>query len=147
MIYIGSDHRGFELKEKIVLWLKKEGNEVEDEGAYMYDPSDDYPEYAEKVASLVKEGNNLGILICGSGVGVEVVANKFDGVRAGIGLGSEQVKKGREDDNMNILVIAADFTTEEESLKMVEAFTKTKYQKSLSHERRLEDIEKLEANN
>lgn len=147
MIYIGSDHRGFELKEKIVLHLKKEGNNIEDQGAYMYDPSDDYPEYAEKVASLVKEGNDLGILICGSGVGVEVVANKFDGVRAGIGLSPAQVKKGREDDDMNVLVIAADFTSEAESLKMVEMFVKTKYQKSESHERRLTDIEKLEANN
>jgi ribose 5-phosphate isomerase B len=147
MIFIGADHRGFELKEKVILWLKKEGHDIEDQGAYMYDPADDYPEFSEKVASLVKEGNDLGILICGSGVGVEVVANKFDGVRAGIGLSPEQVKKGREDDDMNVLVIASDFTNEEESLKMVEAFIKTKYQKSGSHERRLNDIEKLEANN
>lgn len=147
MIYIGADHRGFELKEKIILWLKNSESKVEDEGAHMYDPSDDYPEYAQKVASLVKKGGNKGILLCGSGVGVQVVANKFDGIRAAIGLSEEQVKKGREDDDMNILVIASDFTNFEEAKKMITAFLNTKYKKEIKHERRLNEIEKIEANN
>lgn len=147
MIYIGADHRGFELKEKIILWLKHNEESIEDEGAHMYDLSDDYPEYAQKVASLVKGGGSKGILLCGSGVGVQIVANKFDGVRAAIGLSEEQVKRGREDDNMNILVIASDFTNLEEAKKMITVFLNTKYKKEIKHERRLNEIEKIEANN
>jgi ribose 5-phosphate isomerase B len=147
MIYIGADHRGFELKENIILWLRKKNIEHEDMGAHMYDPADDYPEFAEKVASLVADNKKMGILLCGSGVGVEVVANKFDGVRAGIGLSPDQVKKGRDDDDMNILVIACDFTKKEEAINMVKEFIDTKYLNEAKHERRLDEITKIEANN
>jgi ribose 5-phosphate isomerase B len=146
-VYIGSDHRGFALKEKINRWLFENKIESLDLGALSLDPTDDYTKYATEVASLVGKENSQGILLCGSGVGVEVVANKFDGVRASIGKSPEQVKKGREDDDMNILVIAADFTKESEALEMVKVFLETKYLKKERHERRLADIKKIEANN
>ncbi len=158
--YIGSDHRGYKLKEKVFQYLVDSGYEVEDYGAYELDPEDDYTVYAEKVGSVVgehyvdarreehkKHGDVRGILLCGSGVGVDVVANKFDGVRASIGKEAKQVKNGREDDDMNVLVIAADFTKEDEAKKMVKVFLETKFDGKARHKRRLEEIKRIEENN
>ncbi len=147
-IYIGADHRGYALKEKIAKWLFDMEHAYQDVGADHLDPDDDYTEYAEKVASLVGENEgSRGILLCGSGVGVEVIANKFDGVRAGIGKDVFQVEAGRSDDDMNILVIAADYTEEKEAKAMLIAFLETKFSGKARHEKRLEEIEKIEANN
>lgn len=147
-IYLGADHKGYPLKEKVAQWLFKWGYEFSDLGADHLDPSDDYTVYAQKVASLVgKEGGVKGILLCGSGVGVDIVANKFDGVRAGIGKKTEQIKEGREDDDINILVLAADYTKEEEAKEMVKVFLETKFSKKERYEKRLKDIQKIEANN
>lgn len=147
-IFLGADHRGYEMKEHIARWLFELNFEFEDLGAPSLDPNDDYTKYATEVASLVaKRPHSKGVLLCGSGVGVDVVANKFDGIRASIGKSVLQVKAGRRDDDMNILVIAADFTIEKEAKGMLIAFLETKYDDSVRHERRLEDIEKIEANN
>lgn len=147
-VYLGADHRGFELKEKIKSFLSQEGFDWQDLGASKLDPSDDYPLYAEKVGSIVaKEKDSSGIVICGSGVGVEVVANKIDGVRASIGKSPQQVIAGRNDDDMNILVIASDFTKENEAKEMIKAFLDTKFSKKDRFVRRLSEIEKIEANN
>ena len=147
-IYLGADHRGFALKEKIAKWLADWGHQVEDMGADHLDLKDDYTLYAEKVALMVRDNpKSKGILLCGSGVGVDVTANKFDGVRASIGKNAEQVKAGRNDDDMNVLVIAADYTKEEEARKMTKAFLETKFDKEARHERRLEDISRIEQNN
>lgn len=147
-IYIGADHRGYELKEKIATWLFEMDYSFEDLGADHLDEKDDYTKYAEEVASIVaKRPGSKGVLLCGSGVGVEVMANKFDGIRAAIGKNVDQVKAGREDDDMNVLVIAADFTSEKETKAMLIAFLETKYKDLARHERRLEEIEKIEANN
>jgi len=153
-IFLGSDHRGYKLKEKVFQWLVGWGYEVEDYGAYEFDKTDDYTLYAEKVASVISDKDRdkpkkgeRGILLCGSGVGVDIVANKFDGVRASIGKSSEQVKAGRSDDDMNILVIAADFTKETEAKRMVKVFLETKFSGKSRYEKRLEDIRKIEANN
>ena len=144
-IYIGADHRGFELKEKTKDWLSD--YEVTDLGAYDLNPKDDYTIYAEKVASMVVEENAMGILLCGSGVGVEVVANKFDGIRASVGKSREQVMAGRADDDMNVLVLAADYTNEREAKEMVQAFVRTEFSGKARHKRRLKEIERIEANN
>lgn len=147
-IYIGSDHGGYLLKEKVSQWLFEWGYTFTDLGAESLDPHDDYTVYAQKVASLVgKEEGAKGVLLCRSGVGVDVVANKFDGVRAGIGKNKEQVEAGRNDDDMNILVLAADYTKDEEAKEMIKAFLETKFSKKERHEKRLDDIEKIEANN
>ena len=148
MIYIGADHRGYELKEKIAKWLYEMKREFQDLGADSLDPHDDYTKYAEEVASLVaKTEDSRGVLLCGSGVGVEVLANKYDGIRASIGKNVLQVKAGRNDDDMNVLVIAADFTSEKETKAILIAFLETKYVGNVRHERRLQEIEKIEANN
>jgi ribose 5-phosphate isomerase B len=147
-IFLGSDHRGYFLKEKIAKWLYENKYDFFDVGAQSLDLTDDYTKYASEVASLVaNEKTGRGIVLCGSGVGVDVITNKFDGIRASIGKTKEQIKAGRKDDNMNILVIAADFTDEYEAKDMVKAFLETKFGEKSRHIRRLKDIEKIEANN
>ena len=147
-IYLGADHRGFELKEKIAKWLFEMDHAFQDLGAQNLVPGDDFTKYAEEVASLVaKNEGSRGVLLCGSGVGVEVMANKFDGIRAGIGESVLQVEKGRNDDDMNVLVIAADFTSEKEAKAMLIAFLETKFSGKARYERRLEEITKIEENN
>ncbi|WKZ25418.1 MAG: RpiB/LacA/LacB family sugar-phosphate isomerase [bacterium] len=147
-IFLGADHRGYELKEKIASWLFDLGYDFEDLGATFLDPTDDYIKYASDVASMVaKRPHSKGVLLCGSGVGVDVVANKFDGIRSSIGKSVLQVKAGRSDDDMNVLVIASDFTTVKEARGMLIAFLETKYEENARRERRLDEIDKIEANN
>ena len=147
-IYLGTDHRGYALKEKISKWLFDWGYSFEDLGAESLEPKDDYSVYTQRVASLVgKEAGSRGILLCGSGVGVDATANKFDGVRASLGKSPDQIKAGRNDDDMNILVLAADYTKEEEARQMLKAFLETKFAGKERFVRRLEDIKKIEANN
>lgn len=147
-IFLGADHKGYELKEKIAKWLFEMEYEFTDLGATNYDPKDDYVKYAQEVASLVADNEeSLGVLVCGSGVGVEVVANKFDGIRASVGKNVLQVKAGRIDDNMNVLALAADFTIEKEAKAMLIAFLESRFSAKDRYKRRLDDITKIEANN
>lgn len=147
-IFIGSDHRGYALKEKISQWLFEMEFPYHDLGALSLDPNDDYTKYAEDVASLVASTDgSRGVLLCGSGVGADIVANKFDGVRASIGKDVFQIEAGRNDDDMNVLVIATDFTNERDAKAMLIAFLETKFAGKARYERRLQEIEKIEANN
>ncbi len=147
-VFLGSDHRGYYLKEKIARWLYDAKYDFFDVGAESLDLHDDYPKYAGEVASLVvSTKSSRGIILCGSGVGVNATANKFDGIRASIGICVKQIKAGRNDDDMNILVIAADYTDEYEAKEMVKAFLETKFGKKERYKRRLKEISKIEANN
>ncbi|MFC1625901.1 RpiB/LacA/LacB family sugar-phosphate isomerase [Patescibacteria group bacterium] len=147
-VYIGADHRGYFLKEKIAKWLFEWKIGFFDVGAESLDLKDDYTKYASEVASLVaKSKNSKGVVICGSGVGVDIVANKFDGVRAAMGKTAKQIEAGRKEDDMNILVLAAEFTYEEEAKEMLKAFLKTKFVGKARYRKRLSDISKIEANN
>ncbi|HUC94914.1 MAG TPA: RpiB/LacA/LacB family sugar-phosphate isomerase [Candidatus Saccharimonadales bacterium] len=147
-IFLGADHRGFAFKKKIAQWLFDMEYPCQDVGAFNLDPNDDYTKYAEEVASLVaKTEGSRGVLLCGSGVGVEVVANKYDGIRAALGKDVLQVEAGRGHDDMNVLVIAADFTSEKEAKAMLIAFLETKFSEKARYERRLQEIEKIEENN
>ena len=147
MIYLGADHRGFSLKEKVKIWLNEWQHEFKDLGPNSLNPDDDYTTYASSVSEEVAKGENKGILICGSGVGVDVVANKYDGIRSSIGKNVEQVKAGRNDDDMNMLVIAADYTNEDEAKDMVKTFLETNFGNAPRHKKRLDDIKKKEENN
>ena len=147
-IYLGADHRGYYLKERIAKWLFEWKYDFFDVGAQSLDLADDYTKYAAEVASLVaNEKIGRGIVLCGSGVGVDVVTNKFDCIRASVGKSAEQITSGRRDDDMNILVIAADYTDEYEAKDMLKAFLETKFDNKKRHTRRLKEIEKIEANN
>ncbi len=147
-IYLGADHRGYKLKEKVARFLFEKGYSFEDMGADSYNPDDDYPLFAEKVASMVAyEPKNRGILFCGSGVGMDIVANKFDNIRCGLGINKDQVESARRDDDVNILSLACDFVDEKEALSMVEAFLETPFSGKEKHKRRIEEIKEIEANN
>jgi len=107
-LVIASDHAGFELKEELRANLTAAGHEVVDLGACTYEPEDDYPDFAEKVGEAVKAGvAPRGIVICGSGVGVCVAANKIPGIRAGICHDTYSAHQGVEHDDMNVCVLGA----------------------------------------
>ena len=147
-IYLGSDHRGFKLKEALKNWLKDLEIPTNDLGAFQINPEDDYPEIAKKVGVKVAgEKSSRGILICGSGVGVDIAVNKIDGIRASLGKEPDQVAAGRRDDDMNVLVLASDFTTDIEAKEMVQVFLETEFSAKERFVRRLSEINKLEKNN
>src|SRR3989344_7666802 len=101
MIYLGADHRGFDLKEKLKDFFDELGFDYEDMGAFIKDSEDDFPQYARKVAEHLIEPDDRGIVICGSGVGVDEVANKIPGVRCGLAINKEQIRAARHDDDIN----------------------------------------------
>lgn len=137
MIYIGADHRGFELKENLKVWLKTQGYEVEDVGNHVFDPDDDSLDSAIKVAEMV-EGNegDKGILCCGSGHGEDIAANRFPGVRAILGFNRDVTIQGREHWDANILVIPAEWVSAQEAEERVELFLTTEKSTSDRYERR-----------
>lgn len=149
-IYLGADHRGYGLKEKIKYWLLDWGCEYEDLGAAEFDPQDDYPDYARKVAEKVartEEDNNRGIVICGSGIGVAIAANKVIGARAGTATNYEQARVAVNDEDLNILALPGDFINEDEAKEIIKAFLDAKFSKEERHIRRLNKIKALEISN
>lgn len=148
-VYLGTDHRGFKLAEELNIWLLEQTIDVKNVGAEKLDPDDDYVEYAREVAVVIASDAKMdrtsrGIVLCGSGVGVCVVANKVKGVRCGLGINAEQVKSAREDDDINVLAMAADHVSEIEAKEMVKVFLETEFSNEERHKRRLEKIEKYE---
>ncbi len=146
MIYIGSDHHGFELKAKINEWLTGRELEFEDAGAFEYDSGDDYVDFAIDVAQKVARAPeaNRGIVLCGSGVGVEIAANKVQRIRCGLGFEEDQVFASRKDDNINVLALAADNTDEFKAIELVEKFLETEFVRSDRYLRRIEKISRYE---
>ena len=148
MVYLGSDHRGFQLKEKLKQQLTEWGYEHEDMGSFEYNKDDDYPNFGEAVARKVAANKeSRGILICGSGVGIDVTANKIDGVRAGTISEPEQAQAAVHDEDLNILSLSADFLIEDKAIEITKAFLEAKYGKEERYERRLEEIKRIESDN
>jgi len=145
-IVLGADHGGFLMKEKLKKWLKKkESLGVFDVGALKMDKKDDFVDYAVLVAGELEENSGAkGILFCRNGFGMVMAANRFLGVRCGLGFNIEVVKKGRNDDDINCLAIPADYINFEKLVKMVEAFLKTKYSGEERFRRRLFKLEMIE---
>jgi ribose 5-phosphate isomerase B len=144
-VYIGADHRGFSLKEKIKTLLQGKNISFEDLGNTVLDPDDDYPEFAQRVAQKVsQEQDSLGIVACGSGVGVDVVANKINGIRSALINNAEQINEARQDDNFNVMALAADFFDEKDLEPTLSVFLNTAYDSSEKHQRRLDEIENIE---
>lgn len=142
MIYLGSDHRGFDLKEKIKIWLSSQEIPFEDLGNQVLDPEDDYPDFAKTVLEKVSQSSeNFGILFCGSGAGVDIVANRRKGIRSVLGFDAKQVSSARSDDNVNVLSLASDFTSEETIKELILAFLKTPFSQEEKHQRRIEKID------
>lgn len=146
MLYLGADHRGYNLKEKIKIYLKKLNLEFEDLGAFELNLDDDYPDFAFAVAKKVAENpeENRGIIICGSGAGADIAANKIKGIRSVLGFDVNQVKASRNDDNTNVLSLSSDFTDKNKSKEIIKMWLETPYAKLERYERRLNKIRQIE---
>lgn len=145
MIFIGADHRGFELKQRLFKRLLDEGYQVTDLGNDHLDPNDDYPQFAEKVAEAVLgDQENRGILLCGSGVGVDIVANKHDGIRSALVSDVATAKGARAHEDANVISLPAERLDDESAWEIVEAFLKTAFSEESRHQRRIEEIEQVE---
>ena len=148
MIYLGTDHRGFELKEKIKQWLGEWRQPFEDLGNTVYDQTDDYVDFASQVARRVAESpqEHRGILLCGSGAGVDIVANKIKGVRSVLIWTDidNLVRDSRQKDNANVLSLPANYLTEEQAQKIVKLWLETPNASEERHLRRLQKITDLE---
>jgi len=127
-LVIASDHAGFSLKQEVCAYLSKSGHEVIDLGAFKMEPQDDYPDYAERVGEAIKQGEApRGILICGSGVGVCVAANKIPGIRAGICHDTYSAHQGVEHDDMNVVVLGARIVGPALAFEVVNAFVNASF--------------------
>jgi ribose 5-phosphate isomerase B len=144
-VAIGSDHGGFNLKVAIVQFLSEKGYEVLDGGAVSLDAADDYPDFARAVSEMILEGAaERGILICGSGVGASVAANKFPGIRAALCHDSFSAHQGVEDDSMNVLCLGARVIGEELAKELVSFFLGASFSGAERHSRRLGKIMEME---
>jgi ribose 5-phosphate isomerase B len=140
-VYVGADHAGFALKQKLVAELKRLGYEPVDVGAASLDPGDDYPDYAWPVAEAVSSGAApRGVLTCGTGLGMSYVANRLPHVRAAVVWSPEIAELSRRHNDANILVLPSRFMSEEESLDILRRWLATPFDGG-RHERRVEKID------
>ncbi|MCX6780747.1 MAG: RpiB/LacA/LacB family sugar-phosphate isomerase [Candidatus Magasanikbacteria bacterium] len=146
MIYIGADHAGFELKEAVVEYLRYVNIPFEDLGPKTMIPDDDYPKVAHAVAEKVEADpkTDRGLLFCGNGVGVCVVANKHKGVRAGIGYNLQAAETMRTDDDANVLCLAGRILQPDFAKAIVKKFLNTKFSGEARHVRRIAEVAALE---
>lgn len=146
MIYLGADHRGLMLKEKIKEMLISQDLNVTDLGPDKIMPDDDFPIISIKLAeNVVKKHGDVGILICGSGAGACVAANKVIGVRATLGFSTEQIKASKNDDNVNILCLSCNHLNEEANLEIAKEFVNSIFIAEERHIRRLKQISDYES--
>ena len=145
IVYIGSDHAGLTLKEETGQYLRKAGYLVPDLGPCQFDPGDDFPDYAKKVCERVVKGNNkIGILICGTGQGMAIAANKIDGVRAAVCWNKKMARQARQHLDANVLCLGANYLDARKAKGIIEAFLKTKSSKEEKYSRRIKKIRELE---
>ncbi len=143
-VVVASDHAGFELKGILKAELRRLGHKVVDVGTRSADPVD-YPDYAEAVGLAIQQGRGRrGILICGSGVGASVAANKLPGIRAGLCHDTYSAHQGVEHDDMNVLVLGARVIGVETAKELMHAFLRAKFSGETRHRRRLEKVIELE---
>jgi ribose 5-phosphate isomerase B len=146
-IVIGADHAGYELKQSVKDHLRELGHEVTDVGTNHPGEPDDYPDFAERVAKEIQGGSvERGILICGSGVGVSVAANKFKGIRAGICHDHYSAHQGVEHDNMNVLVLGSRVIGSEAAVDLVNGYVGATFSGEERHVRRLNKVKAFEDN-
>lgn len=144
-VALGSDHSGFSLKERLKADLREYGFQVEDMGTFSRE-SVDYPDFAEKVAIEVVAGRaDRGIIVCGSGVGASIAANKIPGIRAAVCHDGYSCHQGVEQDNMNVLALGSRSIGEEVAIELARGFLQAKFVGEERHRRRVEKITQLEA--
>ncbi|MFB3917175.1 MAG: ribose 5-phosphate isomerase B [Terriglobales bacterium] len=144
-IAVASDHAGVPLNDTIITELERLGHEVVDLGGHDANSADDYPGYAMAVADQLLSGRcDRGILVCGSGVGAAVAANKFAGIRAGLCHDTYSAHQGVEHDNMNVLCLGARVVGPELALELVRTFLAARFRGEARHLRRLAEIAEIE---
>ncbi len=144
-IAIGADHGGYPLNERVIEELRKENHQLTDFGTHDGSVPDDYPDYAKQVGLAVQKGSaDIGILICGSGVGAAVAVNKLRGLRAALCGDTYSAHQSREHDDCNVLCLGARVTGGELALDIVRAFVAARFTGEERHRRRLAKIEAME---
>lgn len=146
MIYLGADHRGFELKEAVKKYLLEQKIKFDDLGNTVFDAEDDWPDFAEKVAEKVQKTNGQGILFCGSG-GMAIAANKFKGVWVVEAWNEATALHAKEHDKANVLFISADFVNEALANKMIKIWLEAKVKTEAKYQRRFDKIKQIEERN
>lgn len=142
-VIIGADHTGFELKQQVVEYIKEKGIEVVDNGN-IFDAKDDYPDIAYELCSKVANGTfEKGILICGSGIGMSIAANKVNGIRCGVCNEEYLIEMARKDNDINVLSIGARVIDFEKAKKIIDMFLETEFLGE-RHLRRVEKIGQIE---
>jgi len=145
-VALGADHGGFALKTELVPWLQSQGYEILDLGAHKFDAADDYPDPSVAVARAVASGQaQRGIIICGSGVGACITANKIPGVRAGTCHDTYSAHQGVEHDDMNVLCLGSRIIGGELARELVEAFLSARFTGEERHLRRLRKVLAIES--
>lgn len=145
VIFIASDHRGFEQKRQLLEFFQKHRLKSVDLGPYSYDPEDDYPLFARKVAEAVQdEPHSCGILICGSAHGISIAANRFNGIRAIVAYSEGLAKIGREHNNANVLCLSADFSSLEQNEKIIWSFLTADFAGEERHLRRIQMLDQFD---
>jgi ribose 5-phosphate isomerase B len=144
-IAIGADHGGYPLNERVIEELRAAGHELIDFGTHVGSRPDDYPDYALKVGQALQHGEaDIGIIVCGSGVGASVAANKLKGIRAALCGDTYSAHQSREHDDCNVLCLGARVTGEELALEIVRAFVAARFTGEERHRRRLAKIAAIE---
>lgn len=145
-IYIGADHNGYDMKAALTAVLRQAGHIVHDEGDVEHDPDDDFPQFASKVVQAMKAdgGNDVrGILICGSGQGMCMAANRYRGIRASLVWNAHEAHAARNDDDSNVLCLPARSITDAEAAAIAETWLKTAFAAAPRFKRRIAELDQL----
>ena len=146
IVYIGADHNGFYLRNELVQYLKNAGYSIHDDGNTKLNADDDYPVFASQVVKDVLSSDDKdarGILICGSGQGMMIAANRFKGIRACLGYDTESVRSARNDDDCNVLCLPAKVLKDDQANLIVETWLNTTYADAPRFTRRIKEIDQL----
>ncbi len=145
-LFIGADHNGFRLRRSLIEQLKKAGYEVHDDGDQQLDPQDDYPVFAQKVVNDVLSSGDKeakGILICGSGQGMCIAANRFKGIRAALLHDAESARLSRNDDDCNIGCLPAKILEDDKAFYIIKTFLETPFANAPRFMRRIKELDEM----
>ena len=145
-IYIGSDHNGYQYKQDLAAALRNGGHEVVDDGNVAIDPNDDFPQFASKVATdllVDTDPDAKGLLICGSGQGMCMAANRFKGIRASLCWNLEEARASRNDDDSNVLCLSSRYLSIDEAQAIVSTFLQTPFAGAPRFTRRIQELDQL----
>lgn len=145
-IFLGADHNGFQYKQDLTAFLQAAGHEVIEEGNLMIDPNDDFPQFAGRTVNDLLASGDMeakGILLCGSGQGMCMAANRFKGIRASLCWNLETARASRNDDDSNVLCLAARYLSTEEAQSIITVFLNTPFAGAPRFVRRLNELDQL----